>query len=132
MDEMNPKLMKLIEKKKKEGKSMSPAHKRASSDVLKHLMSEMDDMGAESLQGAKKVSVISDSKKGLEEGLEKAKELVEEKLPSEEEMSKEEEPSEEMEEEGEESEEEEMEEESPEALKKKIEELKAKLQKLEG
>lgn len=120
MDEMNPKFIKLMKKKEGEGKKMSSSHKRAKGDVLKHLMSEMDDMGAETLQGAKKVSVMADSKEGLEKGLEKAKEIVEQKVPSEDEESEEMEESEDSEEE------------SREELKAKIAELKAKLEQLEG
>lgn len=68
----------MFEKMKKKGKEkdMDELHKSAKMDAV----SEMRDMAAEAmkgkLDGLKKVSVASDSKEGLQKGLEKAKELV--------------------------------------------------------
>lgn len=114
----NSKLDKLIEKKKREGKLLSPMAKKAKGQVAEHLMDEMDAMGGEMLQGAKKVVVKSDSKEGLEKGLEKAKEIVEQKLPEESE-----EESEDMDESQEEEASEDMSKEELESQIRKLQEL---------
>jgi hypothetical protein len=69
-------LHKLIMKKKGEGKDLSPEHAEAKSSMLEKLMGDMDSMGADKLKGLKKVTVASNSPKGLEMGLSKAKDLV--------------------------------------------------------
>lgn len=73
---MEEKLKKMMEKKK--ARKLSPVEQKAKMGVLKDLK---DDMSAEmggSLKDmmAKKVSVMAGSKKDLERGLDKAKELV--------------------------------------------------------
>ena len=127
-------LKKIIEKKKKEGKTLSPVHKEARSTVLEDLMDHLGEMGLDKVKGLKKITVASDSKEGLAKGLDKATEMVE-KSPmdamEDEDVSdhganeSEEESSEhEMAEEEEESEESS---ESEEEIKQKIAELEAKL-----
>lgn len=134
MEHENPKLMKLIEKKKKEGKVMSKPHQKAQSEVLNHLMDEMDGMGADALRSApKKVTVAATNKEDLKAGLDKAKEMLNKKLPGMEE-SEEESPEHEASESAEEESEEHAEEEpsSPEEIEAKIAELKAKLEAMKG
>lgn len=119
------------------------AKMQAKKDMLKMLSKKMKDVMSEGYEkgGLKdklmKVTVASDSEKGLESGLSKAKELMKKRFGMEEEQeSPEMMESEEMPEEMEESEEEcedmeESEEKSPEALRAEIEMLKRKLAKLE-
>lgn len=71
---MNDKLMKRLEKS---GKKLSPVEKEAKMNVLKELSSQAGDMLGQKLAGLKKVTVASDSEDGLEQGLEKAKEIIE-------------------------------------------------------
>lgn len=71
----NP-LQKLIEKKKKEGKTLSPVQEKAHGNVLGDLMSMLGKSGMSKLGNLKKVTVAADTKPGLAEGLDKAKELV--------------------------------------------------------
>lgn len=68
---------KLMEKKKSDG-PMDPKYKDAKMSMLKALRDEMSGMMAGDLKsdGMKKVSVASDSKEGLESGLEKAHEML--------------------------------------------------------
>lgn len=73
---MNPKLEKLIEKKKMQGHMMSPVEQRAKSGVLEHLMQDMDENSMDKLNNLKKVTVAANSKPGLEEGLSKAKQML--------------------------------------------------------
>lgn len=129
-------LKKIIEKKKKEGKTLSPVHKQARNTVLEDLMDHLGEMGLDKVKGLKKITVASDSKEGLAKGLDKATEMVE-KSPmdamededvsdhgaNESEEESEESPEHEM------AEEEESEEspESEEEIKQKIAELEAKL-----
>jgi len=61
---------------KKKGKEMSDAEKKAKLGVLGHMKKMAEDAMTDNLHGMKKVSVASDSKEGLEEGLEKAKEII--------------------------------------------------------
>lgn len=70
------KLEKLLEKKKQEGKSLSPMESAAKASVLEELRSMASEHMGKKLDGLKKVSVASDSKEGLEHGLEKAREMV--------------------------------------------------------
>jgi len=127
-------------KKKSEGKKLSGAEKKGKEDTLQSLIDDMMDMDSGKVKGLKKVTVASNSPKGLEKGLDKAKEIVGEAPMSEEMMSDEEMP------EGEEMMEEEMpegeSEESPEMeaedesldteeeIEAEIEKLKEKLAKL--
>lgn len=136
---MHP-LHKLMAKKKQEGKKLSPMEKKGKEDTLQSLIDDMMDMDGDKVKGLKKVTVASNSPKGLSKGLEKAKELIgeaptggleDEEMPeaSEEESMEEEMP--EGEESSEmESEESEEAEESPEELEAEIEKLKEKLAKL--
>ena len=64
---------KMLEKK---GKKLSPIEGKAKKDVLSGLSDEMGGKLGERLSGLKKVSVAAPSKEGLEEGLDKAKELL--------------------------------------------------------
>lgn len=57
-------------------KEMSPAEKKAKLSALKEAHGMASDMMKDGLSGAKKVSVMSDSKKGLEKGLDIAKKIV--------------------------------------------------------
>jgi hypothetical protein len=128
--ESNPLFKKLIEKKKKEGKTASPMQSKAKGSVLSDLVNELGGMGLEKIKGLKqKVTVAADSRDDLAKGLDKAKEMVahsEHPEESEEEES-EESPAEEMAEED--SEEPSEDDESEEDLKAKIAELEAKLAK---
>jgi hypothetical protein len=102
---------------------------------LKKTLLNEDDMGLKDSLGAKKMSkvvVAAPDKKGLEEGLSKAQEILKKRseMFGGVESEESEEPAEEMEDESEEMDEEEMEgEESKEDLKAQIEALKAKLEK---
>jgi hypothetical protein len=73
---MHEKLLKMLEKKK--ARKVGPAEQKAKMGVLKELK---DDMSSEMGSGlkdmmSKKVSVMAGSKKDLETGLDKAKELL--------------------------------------------------------
>lgn len=68
-------LEKLLEKKKGE-KPISKEYKDSKMSVLKALHDEMSRMMGDDLKGLKKVTVASDDKEGLEEGLDKAKDLI--------------------------------------------------------
>jgi hypothetical protein len=59
-------------------KKLSPMEQEAKMKVLQECMDDMDGMMGEGLDQKKKmkVSVLASSKKGLKEGLEKAKEVV--------------------------------------------------------
>lgn len=74
---MKEMLKKLMEKK---GTSdMSPEYKNSKKEMLMQLMKEMDGMMAEPMKNMKKVTVASPDKEGLEEGLDKAKEILSDK-----------------------------------------------------
>jgi hypothetical protein len=60
----------------KDKPKMSDAEKKAKLAALKEANGMATDMLKEGLSGAKKVSVISNSKEGLKKGLEKAEEIV--------------------------------------------------------
>ncbi len=73
------KLKQLIEKKKKNGESISPLKAESKSGVLSDLVDQMHGMGGDKLRGlkeAKQVTVASNSGPGLTHGLDKAKEIV--------------------------------------------------------
>jgi hypothetical protein len=71
----------LLKKKAKEGKFLSDDEQRAKLDLI----SELDNMAGEGMENSlKKVTIASDSKEGLEAGLEKAKEVVAKKADAEE------------------------------------------------
>lgn len=62
---------------KGKGKKLDGAMKEAKMSALGGLSDEMSKMLGEGLKGAKKVSVVAKDQEGLEEGLDKAKEMVE-------------------------------------------------------
>lgn len=70
-------LAKIIAKKKAQGQTMSKPEMDAKKSVLEHLMSDMDDLGADKVNGIKKVTVAAPDKQGLEHGLAQAANLVE-------------------------------------------------------
>jgi len=72
------KLMKLMEKKKQEGKQMDPMYKESKMSMLKALKDEMTGMMKSDLspEKMKEVKVASNSTEGLAKGLDKAKELI--------------------------------------------------------
>ena len=72
---MNKAFEKMLAKKKASDGEMPKQKMEARNSVLDDLMSNMDDRQSKKL-GVKKVSVMADSKKGLEEGLDKAKEVI--------------------------------------------------------
>jgi len=81
-------LKKIMEKKISKEGEMEPSKKKAKMELLQELRSMAEGMMKEDLDGhmgaLKKVTVASDSKEGLKEGLEKAEEVVEgdeEELP---------------------------------------------------
>ena len=119
-------LEKLMMKKHGEGKVLSKSAAKAKSSVLEDLMSDMFDHDGDKVKGHKKVTVASNSPKGLEKGLEKAKEMVGHKGMEDEEMPEEESAEHEAEEspELEASEHEGEEDMSPEEIEAKIAELK--------
>lgn len=57
-------------------KSMSPSEQKAKLAALKEAHGMASDMMKDGLSGAKKVSVMADSKQGLEKGLDMAKKIV--------------------------------------------------------
>lgn len=63
---------------KLEKKKLSPEEQDAKMSVLKDIMGDMDSLMCGALDGKKKmkVSVASDSKKGLAEGLDKAEDIM--------------------------------------------------------
>jgi len=106
------KFKELLLKKQSEGKVLDPKIAKHKMSIIEELMDAMgEDMG-ERIKGLKKVTVAASSKEGLEEGLDKAKEVVEEAPMEEEESEESEEESEDVSE-----------------LKAKISELKSKLSK---
>lgn len=64
--------MKMMGDKKK----LSPIEKKAKMGVLEQLKKDMQDMMGEKVAGLKKVTVASNDPKGLEQGLQKAKEMI--------------------------------------------------------
>lgn len=71
---MHDMMKKLLEKKKSEGKTLSPMEKEARMGVVGALKKAAE--GAMADKGLKKVTVASDSKEGLEKGLEMAKKVA--------------------------------------------------------
>ncbi len=60
----------------KKAKPLSPEAAKAKAKSIKELLSMLKDGMGEELKGVKKVTVASDSKEGLDAGLDKAKELL--------------------------------------------------------
>lgn len=105
---MMDKLMKLMEKKKAEGKELDPMKAKAKMDMLEALHKEMSDMMASDLHGDHKMAkaeIMAPDKEGLKMGLEKAKEALDKGPMEEDEESPEHEASESSEEEAAEHEE---------------------------
>lgn len=73
---MNPKFIKMLQKKKAESGDMSDNEKTAKEHVVKGLRDMASGMMGDKLKGLKKVTVASDSAEGLHDGLEKAKDLI--------------------------------------------------------
>lgn len=103
---------KFLEMMKKGRAVKDGPYKDAKLSMLKELMKVMDDGLLDDVKGIKQVTVAAPSEEGLEEGLEKAQDIVKE-MP-------------EMEEESEEAEMEDSEDDEIEMLEKKLAELKAK------
>jgi len=81
---MMDKLMKLMEKKKAEGKGLDPMRAKAKMSMLEALKDEMSGMMAGDLHGEKmaKAEVIAPDKESLKIGLEKASQIVDKsKMP---------------------------------------------------
>jgi hypothetical protein len=110
--------MKMLQKKQKEQGPQDEKKMKAKASRAKELSDTLGQDIAEDMKGMSKVTVASDSEEGLKKGLEKAEDVIEEKMDSEDE-------SEDMEE----KEEPEMEE-SSDDLKSQIEELKRQLEDL--
>lgn len=62
-------------------KPMSPSEKKAKLSALKEAHGMASDMMKKGLSGAKSVKVMSDSKEGLEKGLDMAKKIVDKEDP---------------------------------------------------
>lgn len=78
---MEREFVELMKKKMAEQKDKpaDPKKMEAKATVVKDLMSSLKDLMANDIKGMKKVTVASDSAEGLEEGLEKAQDIVEKK-----------------------------------------------------
>ncbi len=140
---MNDKMLKMMEKKKKSSREMSDPEREAKMNVVKDMRQMASSAMADGLKGLKKVSVAADSKEGLQEGLDKAKQILSSKEhdgmvedaescePTEEKdedmMPNEEHPDSEENEEDESSEDEDM---SPEEASMSHEDIDAKIKKL--
>lgn len=70
--------------KGKKAPKLSPEFKEAKMGVLKGLHKDMGDLMKDDVKSLKKVTVAAPSAEGLEEGLDKAKEMVEAKSEGEE------------------------------------------------
>ena len=126
---MYHKLNNLMKKKAEKGDVLSKSHAKAKSGILQDLVDDMMGMEGDKVKGLKKVTVASNSPKGLEKGLEKAKEIVgDAPMAEDEEMPEGEEMAEGEEHEAEESPEMEVAEEEGE--EKDVEDLKAEIEKL--
>lgn len=66
----------LMAKKREEKGTMEPVQAAARGSVLGDMMKSLDSEGAKKVKGIKKVTVASNDAKGLESGLDKAKEIV--------------------------------------------------------
>lgn len=69
----------MMDKFKKKKDKLSDVEKEVKGGVLEELRDQASASLSDKIRGLKKVSVASDSPEGLEEGLDKAKELVQEK-----------------------------------------------------
>lgn len=73
---MHDKMMKMLMGKKKEGKTLSDADKKAKLQALGGMRDMASQMMGSKLKNLKKVTVASDSKPGLQKGLNQAQDLV--------------------------------------------------------
>lgn len=71
---MHDLMKKLLDKKRSEGKTLSPLEKEAKMGVVDSLKKAAE--GAMAEKGLKKITVASDSKSGLEKGLDMAKKMA--------------------------------------------------------
>lgn len=71
-------LQSLMEKKKAKGEGMDDTYKSAKMGVLKDLHKHMSGLMGDDLKGLKKVTVAAPDEEGLEMGLSKAKDMLEE------------------------------------------------------
>ena len=71
-------LQSLMEKKKAKGEGMDDTYKSAKMGVLKVLHKHMSGLMGDDLKGLKKVTVAAPDEEGLEMGLSKAKDMLEE------------------------------------------------------
>lgn len=69
-------MKKLMQKKKDEGKHLSPMAQKAKMDVLDHMQQMAGEEMSKKMSPLQKVSVAADSPEDLEDGLEHAKHLV--------------------------------------------------------
>lgn len=104
--------MKMLQKRQREQGPQDEKKMKAKASMAKELSDTLGGDIAEDMKGMSKVTVASDSEQGLKKGLEKAEEVLEDKMEPEE--------SEDMEEESSDSED----------LKSQIEELKRQLEDL--
>lgn len=75
------KLAKLLEKKKQMGGELDPVHRDAKMGVIQAMKDMANEEMGNHLKGLKKVAVSSNSPEGLEEGLDKAKQILHEEKP---------------------------------------------------
>lgn len=69
---MHEKLMKMMAKKR----DLSPSEKKAKMDAVHEMRGAASELMGDKMDGLKKVSVMSNSKQGLNKGLDKAKQIV--------------------------------------------------------
>jgi len=79
-------LEKLMMKKHGEGKVLGKSAAKAKSSVLEDLMGDMFDQEGDKVKGLKKVTIASNTSKGLKKGVEKAEEMLDEGGMSDEDM----------------------------------------------
>lgn len=88
---MKPDFKKLLESKKKKGDVLSPLEAKAKMSALGDLKEDMMGSELDKLKGLKKVTIASNTPKGLEKGINMAKEIVGNKMLDKAEYGKEEE-----------------------------------------
>jgi hypothetical protein len=93
---MKPDFKKLLESKKKKGDVLSPLEAKARMSALGDLKEDMMGSELDKLKGLKKVTIASNSPKGLEKGINMAKEIVGNKMLDKSEYGSEEMPEDEM------------------------------------
>ena len=73
----SPKFNKLMQEKKMKGHTLSGAEKKAREETLGSLSDHMNDLESDKVKGLKKVTVASNSPKGLKKGVDMLKEGME-------------------------------------------------------